>query len=90
MQPITGEQVGHVRRDSGCDEDLLRTSDEVGKTIATGRVELGEDVVEHEHRLTTGTFVVTKQVVRRQLERQCVGPLLAVRRLPLGRRLPQS
>ena len=81
--------AGTSRGDRGGDEDLLGAGDELGQPLAPRRVELGEHVVEHQHRLGAGAVVRTQQVVRREPQRERERPRLAVARVTLRRQLAE-
>src|SRR4029453_14610240 len=46
-----GQQLWNVGADCGGDQDLLGDSYAGGQALPTYRIQLGEDVIEHEHRL---------------------------------------
>ena len=54
VDAVAGEQLGHVGLDRGGDQHLLRVAHERREPRPALDVELGEHVVEHEHRLATG------------------------------------
>src|SRR6185436_16459913 len=58
-------------------------------SLAAMVVELGEDVVEDQHRLTAVIGLAPQQVVRRQPQRQGERPGLAMAGVTLGRQRPQ-
>ena len=62
-------------------QQLLGAADQLGQPVPAAGVQLGEDVVEDQHRLDA---VGAQQVVRGQPQRQREGPGLAVAGVPLG------
>src|SRR5659263_568764 len=57
VDACAGELLGHVARDRRGDDHLPCRGDELGKTVATPHVELGEHVVEDQHRFAVLTPV---------------------------------
>jgi hypothetical protein len=70
-----GEEAGDIFRDGGGDQDLLGFRHEGGKAVPAARVELGEDVIEDQHRVLAAG---PEQVEAGQAERERERPGLAV------------
>ena len=83
--PLQGRR--DILRHRGGDEHLLGRGDQLGEPLAAVDVELGEHVVEDQHRLAA---VAGEQVVGRQPQRQREGPGLAVAGVALGRQRAQA
>ena len=86
-RPAPAEHLGHVRPDRGRDEHLLAVGDEGRQPLTAPGVELGEDVVEDEHRVVAE--VTAQEAVCRELESQREAPRLAVAGIALRRELAE-
>src|SRR5215210_1236922 len=63
----TPQDLGYVVADRGRDQHLLGRTDRGGQPLPPGRVEFGEDIVEHQDRLYA---VGSQQGETAQLQRQ--------------------
>src|SRR5215212_1591201 len=69
------QNLGYVVADRGRDQHLLRRTDRGGQPLPPGRVEFGEDIVEHQDRLYA---VGSEQRETAQLQRQGKRPRFAM------------
>src|SRR5689334_11509517 len=86
LEARPAELSGHVSADGSGHEHLLGRRDQLGEPVPALGVELGEHIVEDQHRFTP---VRTEQFVRRQPQRERERPRLTVARVPLRRQVPE-
>src|SRR4051794_7295296 len=85
--PRTGQCRRHVAGVRRGDQHLLGGGDELGQLVPPDVVELGEDVVEDEHRLAA---VGAQEVIGREAESQRERPRLAVTGVTLRRQVAEG
>ena len=83
--PLQGGR--HVGGDRAGHDDLAGAGESSRQPLAPAGVQLGEDVVEHQHRIDA---IGAQQFVAGQPERQRVGPGLAVAGVALGRQVAEG
>src|SRR3954469_7833943 len=86
-EPGPGQLAGHVFVDRGGHQHLFGARGHLGQPGPALAVQLGEHVVEQQHRLTR---LRAQQLVAAEAEGQRERPRLAVARVALGRRLAQD
>ena len=80
-----GEQPRYVLGDRGGDQDLLRARDQRGEPFPAADVELGEHVVQYQHRILAAR---AEQVEAGEAERERQRPGLAVAGVAAGGQVP--
>ena len=80
----------HISCHRGRDEHLLGRRQQLGEPLAAGGVELGEHVVEQQHRLAAAVLTLPQELVGRQPQRQRQRPRLALAGVATGREARRS